>query len=414
MTLLPHLAARLFGVPLAIHRPKLDVILAVLGPRVGLGDLAAAPGYTSPQRQASATSGSPPGVAVIPIHGTLVRRTVGLEAESGLTSYTGLAAQLDAAIGNPAVSAILLDIDSPGGESGGVFDLADRIRAASQIKPVWAVANDMAFSAAYALASAASRVFVSRTGGVGSIGVIAMHVDQSEKDAQDGVHYTAVFAGDRKNDLNPHEPISSEAHAFLKAEVNRIYGLFVETVARHRGIEASAVRDTEAGLYFGQAAVAMGLADAIGTFDEALAQLLASLSPNPTPVAVATRAGSFCNPPKESLMNDRTDPAALDRPLADPAGSPAQPPAATLSVADAVEIAQTCTLAGRTDLIAGFLEANTAPATVRSRLLSAKAEASPEIVSRIAPDASRPAPANPLIDAARNLAAQSSALKKEI
>lgn len=414
MTLLPHLAARLFGVPLAIHRPKLDVILAVLGPRVGLGDLAAAPGYTTPQRQSSATSGSPPGVAVIPIHGTLVRRTVGLEAESGLTSYTGLAAQLDAAIGNPAVSAILLDIDSPGGESGGVFDLADRIRAASQIKPVWAVANDMAFSAAYALASAASRVFVSRTGGVGSIGVIAMHVDQSEKDAQDGVHYTAVFAGDRKNDLNPHEPISSEAHAFLKAEVNRIYGLFVETVARHRGIEASAVRDTEAGLFFGQAAVAMGLADAIGTFDEALAQLLASLSPNPTPVAVTTRAGSFCNHLKESLMNDRTDPAALDRPLADPAGSPAQPPAATLSVADAVEIAQTCTLAGRTDLIAGFLEANTAPATVRSRLLSAKAEASPEIVSRIAPDASRPVPANPLIDAARNLAAQSSALKKEI
>ena len=411
MTLLPHLAARLFGVPLAIHRPKLDVILAVLGPRVGLADLAAAPGFAPPTR---ANSGSPPGVAVIPIHGTLVRRTVGLEAESGLTSYMGLAAQLDAAIGDPAVSAILLDIDSPGGESGGVFDLADRIRAASQIKPVWAVANDMAFSAAYALASAASRVFVSRTGGVGSIGVIAMHVDQSEKDAQDGVHYTAVFAGDRKNDLNPHEPISSEAHAFLKAEVNRIYGLFVETVARHRGIEASAVRDTEAGLFFGQAAVAMGLADAIGTFDEALAQLLASLSPNPTPVAVATRAGSFCNHPKESLMNDRTDPAALDRPLADPAGSPAQPPAATLSVADAVEIAQTCTLAGRTDLIAGFLEANTAPATVRSRLLSAKAEASPEIVSRIAPDASRPAPANPLIDAARNLAAQSSALKKEI
>ncbi len=412
MTLLPHLAARLFGVPLAIHRPKLDVILAVLGPRVGLADLAATPGFTPPTR---ANSGSPPGVAVIPIHGTLVRRTVGLEAESGLTSYTGLAAQLDTAIGNPAVSAILLDIDSPGGESGGVFDLADRIRAASQIKPVWAVANDMAFSAAYALASAASRVFVSRTGGVGSIGVIAMHVDQSEKDAQDGVHYTAVFAGDRKNDLNPHEPISSEAHAFLKAEVNRIYGLFVETVARHRGIEASAVRDTEAGLFFGQAAVAMGLADAIGTFDDALAQLLASLSPNPTPVAVATRAGSFCNHPKESLMNDRTDPAALDRPAADPAGSPAQPPAAaTLSVADAIEIAQTCQLAGRTDLIAGFLEANTAPATVRSRLLSAKAEASPEIVSRIAPDASRPAPANPLVDAARNLAAQSSALKKEI
>jgi ClpP class serine protease len=95
-------------------------------------------------------------VAVIPIHGTLVRRTVGLEAESGLTSY-GPRRATGRRAGHPAVSAILLDIDSPGGESGGVFDLADRIRAASQIKPVWAVANDMAFSAAYALASAASR-----------------------------------------------------------------------------------------------------------------------------------------------------------------------------------------------------------------------------------------------------------------
>lgn len=412
MTVLPHLAARLFGVPLAIHRPKLDVILAVLGPRVGMADLPSAAAYTPPERPSLATT-VPPGVAVIPIHGTLVRRTVGLEAESGLTSYTSLAAQLDAAIGNPAVSAILLDIDSPGGESGGVFDLADRIRAASQIKPIWAVANDMAFSAAYALASAASRVFVSRTGGVGSIGVIAMHVDQSQKDAQDGVHYTAVFAGERKNDLNPHEPISSEARAFLKAEVNRIYGLLVETVARHRGMEASAVRDTEAGLFFGQAAVAMGLADAIGSFDEALAQLHASLSPNPTPVALVTRAGFSCNHPKESLMTDETDTAALDRPLADPAGSDIQPPAAaTLSVADAVEIAQTCQLAGRADLIAGFLETNTSPAQVRSQLLVAQAEASPEITSRIAPDAANPPASNPLIDAAKQLAAQSA--KKEI
>ena len=414
MNLLPHLAARLFGVPLAIHRPKLDVILAVLGPRVAYrqntADLAAAPGFTPPTRAASASS---PGVAVIPIHGTLVRRTVGLEAESGLTSYATLTQLLDAALGNPAVSAILLDIDSPGGESGGVFDLADRIRAASQIKPVWAVANDMAFSAAYALASAASRVFVSRTGGVGSIGVIAMHVDQSEKDSQDGLHYTAVFAGDRKNDLNPHEPMSGEAHAFLKAEVNRIYGLFVETVASHRGLEPSAVRDTEAGLFFGQAAVAMGLADAVGSFDDALAQLHASLSPNPTPVALATRAGPLCNHPMESSMNERSDPTALDRPLADPAGSAPQPPtAATLNVADAIEIAQTCTLAGRTDLIAGFLETQTAPAAVRSRLLAAQAEASPEISSRITPDAARPAASNPLIDAAKNLAAQSA--KKEI
>lgn len=409
MTVLPHLAARLFGVPLAIHRPKLDVILSVLGARIGLADLAAPVGYTPAARAPGPPSGK---VAVIPIHGTLVRRTSGIEAESGLASYTGIAAQLDAALASPEVAAILLDIDSPGGESGGVFDLADRIRAASQVKPVWAVANDMAFSAAYALASAATRVFVARTGGVGSIGVIAMHVDQSVKDAQDGVRYTAVFAGERKNDLNPHEPISNEAHAVLRAEVDRIYDLFVETVARHRGLDADAVRATEAGLFFGPDAVATGLADAVGSLDDALTQLTQSLSPLPTQVAPASQAGFLRNHQMESSMNDRTDPAAPDRPLADPAGSHPQPSATALSVADAVEIAQTCTLAGRTDLIAGFLEAQSSPAKVRSQLLAAQAEASPEITSRIAPDAARPAASNPLIDAAKQIAAQST--KKEV
>jgi signal peptide peptidase SppA len=413
MTVLPHLAARLFGVPLAIHRPKLDIILSVLGARIGLADLAAPVGYTPAARAPGPPSGK---VAVIPIHGTLVRRTSGLEAESGLASYTGIAAQLDAALTSPEVAAILLDIDSPGGESGGVFDLADRIRVASQVKPVWAVANDMAFSAAYALASAATRVFVARTGGVGSIGVIAMHIDQSVKDAKDGVRYTAVFAGERKNDLNPHEPLSDAAHAVLKAEVDRVYELFVETVARHRGLDADAVRATEAGLFFGPDAVATGLADAVGSLDDALTQLTQSLSPLPTQVAPASQAGFLRNHQMESSMNDRTDPAASDRPLADPAGSPPQPSAAStataLSVADAVEIAQTCTLAGRTDLIAGFLEAQSSPAKVRSQLLAAQAEASPEITSRIAPDAARPVASNPLIDAAKQIAAQST--KKEI
>ena len=411
MTLLPHLAARLFGVPLAIHRPKLDIILSVLGARIGLADLAAPVGYTPAARAPGPPSGK---VAVIPIHGTLVRRTSGLDAESGLASYTGIAAQLDAALTSPEVAAILLDIDSPGGESGGVFDLADRIRVASQVKPVWAVANDMAFSAAYALASAATRVFVARTGGVGSIGVIAMHIDQSVKDAKDGVRYTAVFAGERKNDLNPHEPLSDAAHAVLKAEVDRVYELFVETVARHRGLDADAVRATEAGLFFGPDAVATGLADAVGSLDDALTQLTQSLSPLPTQVAPASQAGFLRNHQMESSMNDRTDPAAPDRPLADPAGSHPQPSATAtaLSVADAVEIAQTCTLAGRTDLIAGFLEAQSSPAKVRSQLLAAQAEASPEITSRIAPDAARPVASNPLIDAAKQIAAQST--KKEI
>ncbi|QNT25619.1 S49 family peptidase [Ralstonia solanacearum] len=407
MTLLPHLATRLFGVPLAIDRPKLDVILSVLGSRVGLADLAP-PGDYTPAPRGPARSHAQ--IAVIPIHGTLVRRTVGLEAESGLASYTAIGDQLDAALADPGVAAILLDVDSPGGESGGVFDLADRIRAAAAVKPIWAVANDMAFSAAYALASAASRLFVSRTGGVGSIGVIAMHVDQSVKDAQDGIRYTAVFAGARKNDLNPHAPITDEAQAQLQAEVNRIYGLFVATVASYRGLSAEAVTATEAGLFFGQDAVAAGLADAVGTFEDALAQLAASLSP----VAPAmTARGVSLNPQMDCSMTTQPDPAAVSVLAAEAPGAPAQPTAVAAapvaSHTDAVEVAQLCTLAGRADLIAGFLEARATPERVRSHLLAARAEASPEIASRIDPqapvasaDAGHPAsPRNPLLQAVK-------------
>ena len=352
MTLLPHLAARLFAAPLLIHRPKLDVILAVLGSRIGVTDLAAPSGFVLPERVTPVATSNSGQIAVIPIHGTLVRRTVGLEADSGLTSYTTIASQLDAALANPNAAAILLDIDSPGGESGGVFDLADRIRAAAAVKPVWAVANDMAFSAAYALASAASRIVVSRTGGVGSIGVIAMHVDQSVKDAQDGVRYTAVFAGDRKNDLNPHAPMSSEAHAFLQGEVNRIYALFAETVAKHRGISNDAVRATEAGLFFGQEAVAAGLADAVGTFDDALLQLTDAISPRPT--LAAGPVGPFLNlPPERIAMNESPEtpvPVAADAaPIPASPAAPRPVPSAVaeaFAFADAIEIAQTCSLAG--------------------------------------------------------------------
>ncbi|MHA6846373.1 S49 family peptidase [Ralstonia syzygii] len=410
MTLLPHLATRLFGVPLAIDRPKLDVILSVLGPRVGLAGLALPGDYTPPERNPVRGHAR---IAVIPIHGTLVRRTVGLEAESGLASYTAIGDQLDAAVADPGVAAILLDVDSPGGESGGVFDLADRIRAAAAIKPVWAVANDMAFSAAYALACAASRVFVSRTGGVGSIGVIAMHVDQSVKDAKDGVRYTAVFAGARKNDLNPHEPITDEAQAQLQAEVGRIYRLFVATVASYRGLSAEAVTATEAGLFFGQDAIAAGLADDVGTFDDALAQLVASLS---VPAPVASARTPSLNLQMDCSMTTQPDPAAVSVPAADAIGTTAQSPvvaspqaAPVASHTDAVEIAQLCTLAGRTDLIAGFLEARATPERVRSQLLAARADASPEIASRIDPhaqavsaDASYPAyPRNPLLQAVK-------------
>jgi signal peptide peptidase SppA len=412
MNLLPHLAARLFGAPLLIHRPKLDVILSVLGARVGLGDLSAPTGFIPPDRNAAQSETNPgqSDIAVIPIYGTLVRRTQGLEAQSGLTSYAGIAMALDTALADPNVAAIVLDIDSPGGESSGVFDLADRIRAATAIKPVWAVANDMAFSAAYALASAASRLIVSRTGGVGSIGVIAMHVDQSVRDVQDGVSYTAVFAGDRKNDLNPHAPISGEAQSFLQGEVNRIYDLFATTVAKHRGMGVNTIKGTQAALFFGADAVASGLADDVGTLDDAIRQINSMLLP-PVPSLSRLLASSILTETSLEKEIPMTQ-SAQSAPMLAQSSTVATTSntEAAFAVSDAIEIAQSCTLAGRTDLIAGFLEAKVAPSQVRSQLLTAMAQQSTEIVSRIDPNAvhhqemaaSNPASSdNPLIQAVK-------------
>jgi hypothetical protein len=126
--LYPHLAGRLFGVPLLIHRPKLDVILSVLAPRLGLDGTLPQAALPSPRPVASPT----PGIAILPIHGSLVRRTLGMEAESGLLSYQAIQSGLAAALADPNVAGILLDVDSPGGEAGGVFDLADRIACCGQ------------------------------------------------------------------------------------------------------------------------------------------------------------------------------------------------------------------------------------------------------------------------------------------
>lgn len=394
MNLLPHMAARLFGAPLMIHRPKLEVILAVLGPRIGLAQSAVP---ANPITSRTAPTGAT-GIAVLPIYGTLVRRTVGLEAESGMASYQELATMLDTAVADPSVAAILLDIDSAGGESGGVFDLADRVAAAAKRKPVWALANDMAFSAAYAIGSAASRFIVTRTGGVGSIGVIAMHADQSVKDAKDGVRYTTVFAGARKNDLNPHEPISDEAHAFLKNEVERVYGLFVETVSRNRGVSADAVRATEASIYYGADAVAAGLADAVGTFDDVLAEFTESLSQSLVLPMSAAAQGISSQLRLETFMNEP------GTPVGDGAGADPAPPTPLMTIDDAQEVAELCALAGCPERTAAYLATRTMPTKVRSQLLNARAD-SPEITSRIVPDATHPTPQslneNPLVMAAR-------------
>jgi signal peptide peptidase SppA len=295
MTDLPHIASRLFGTPLLAARPKLDVVLGVLGPRLAGHALEPMDIGAIPGRELEIT---PEGIAIVAVTGTLVSRSGYLAAASGLMSYGEIGDAIEAAAGDPSVRAILLDIDSPGGEVGGLFDLVDRIAAIQQAtgKPIQAVANETALSAAYAIACATEVITITQTGEIGSIGVVAVHVDESTADRQAGLAWSFVHAGERKVDGNPHEPLSARARADIQADVDALYERFVSLVARHRGLAPETVRATEAGVYRGDLAVRAGLADRVGTLRAAVTQL-AGLLPKPS---VLSRP----SPRKEASMSD--------------------------------------------------------------------------------------------------------------
>ncbi|MCJ7454640.1 MAG: S49 family peptidase [Wolbachia endosymbiont of Homalodisca vitripennis] len=206
--------------------------------------------------------------AIIPIHGILTKKPGAFDEMLGMTSYEQIEEQITQALADSSIETIILEIDSPGGEVNGIFDLADFIHSARGKKRIIAIANDDAYSAAYAIASSAEKIFLTRTSGVGSIGVIASHIDQSGFDEKCGIKYTTVFAGSRKNDLNPHEPITSESLESLQKEVDRLYEMFVQLIARNRGLSIEKIRSTEAGLYFGKNAVDIGFADGITILSE--------------------------------------------------------------------------------------------------------------------------------------------------
>ena len=268
----PLLAARVYNAPLMIHPEKAAVIEAVLRSHAGGKPVIEAAQYaeSAERKPYRVTVG---GTAVIPVMGTLVNRGGWLDAMSGITSYQRIATQLDQALADRDVRSILLEIDSPGGEAHGVFDLSNKLMAARAQKPLWAMADGDAFSAAYAIASAAEKVYIARTGMAGSIGVIAMHFDQSVKLEKAGMKYTAIIAGDKKADFASHQPLSDRARATMQHMVDDMYSLFVSSVAAARNLSEQAVRDTQAGVYTAPEAQRVGLIDGIATLDEVVAEL---------------------------------------------------------------------------------------------------------------------------------------------
>ncbi|MBX6322781.1 MAG: S49 family peptidase, partial [Rhodospirillaceae bacterium] len=259
------------------------------------------------------------GIAVVPIVGPMVARGDWLTELFGLRSYGDVSEAVEAAFADPATRAVLLELDSPGGEVGGLFDLVDQIAAvrAAADKPLWAVASESALSAAFAIASAADRLYVTRTAEVGSVGVVAIHVDESAADAMSGLKWTLVHAGRKKVDGNPHEPLSPEAFADIQADVDALHDDLVALIARNRGMSPDAVRATEAAIYRGQRGIDVGFADRLGSLDQAFADLAATLDrPARSRGLASAMAGAQRRPPAvqppRSKLDMTTDTEAAD------------------------------------------------------------------------------------------------------
>lgn len=283
---LPHLAARMYGVPLMLLPNVADIfgntLQQVLQQPPAAGAAVVSPlkpqgfaGNVRTDRFADKPyTVTDDGVGVLGIYGALLQRyAFDLATCESFASYQVIRQQLDAMQADADVQAILLEFDSPGGEVAGNFDLAAHLLRGRGSKPVWSIANEGAYSAAYSLAASTDRIVVPQAGSVGSIGVVMVHVDQSKRDDKMGLAYTFIYAGQRKVDFNSHAPLSDKAKALATAEVVRLYDMFTGHVAAARNLDVQAVRDTEAGVFAANEAKALGLVDAVGSFDDTLAEL---------------------------------------------------------------------------------------------------------------------------------------------
>jgi capsid assembly protease len=434
------IAQRAFNTPLMVDPAKALAFLSGLGPRItgqeitfqGMESEAADPTAANVSARASLfgndlaqrhqRNGSQPyalvdGIAVIEIAGTLVHRGAWIGQSSGLTSYEGIAAQLQAALADPGVRGIALDIDSFGGEVAGAFDLADRIRAARSRKPIHALVAEHALSAGYVLASQADRIILPRTGAVGSIGVVALHTEMSGALDQKGIAVTLIHAGSHKIDANPYQPLPEAVHSQMQRELEVVRFLFAETVAAGRGdrLTHAAALATEAAVFRGADAIAAGLADELA--DPVTAFHAFAAAPRGT-TSSSRKGPQMTTAPTETtnLAPVATPPAAMPAVAVAPA-TPEPPvnaaaPVTTTMTADAIraeaaEVAQVCAQAARLGVTIDAADAvikGLNPDALRARVLAdlaARSDAAGIIANAPAAAAAKD---SPIIAAARKAA----------
>ncbi len=281
------LIAEFLSTPWALLPERLNAIAAVIhrwagGHRYMPDEISAAVG-NGPQAAAerrTADAAKPGAVAVLPLFGIVSNRIHQVQDISGPggTSTEGFSRRFNQALTDPTVGAIVIDVDSPGGSVYGVAELAAEIFAARGKKKVVAVANSLAASAAYWIATAAEEVVVTPGGEVGSIGVYTAHEDWSKALELKGIKASLISAGKFKTEGNPYEPLADEARAAIQKRVEEYYDQFVKAVAKHRGDTPSAVRDGYAqGRVVGaKEAIDLNMADRTETLDQTISRLLSS------------------------------------------------------------------------------------------------------------------------------------------
>lgn len=221
-------------------------------------------------------------VAVIPVHGPLFRHASLFSAISGAASYEDLRKDLQAALDDKSVRAILLDVNSPGGEVDGCNELADFIHDARGTKPIWSYVGGLGASAACWLMTASDRIVIAETGMAGSIGVRSALVDDAKAEEQRGLRTVHIISS--QSPAKRDKPIDDDVVARAQAKADELAAIFIGRVAKYRGVTPERVIAKFGGgdVLIGQSAVEAGLVDAIGTFEGALAELTESVTEKPT------------------------------------------------------------------------------------------------------------------------------------
>lgn len=229
-------------------------------------------------------------VAILPVYGVLTPRADLMSEISGGTSVQRLTEDFRAAVADEGVSAIALDIQSPGGSTDLIPELAAEMRAARGSKPIVAIANTRAASGAYWLGAQADEFIVSPSGDVGSVGVFAVHNDVSQLQEKAGVKTTLISAGPFKTEGTQFAPLTDEAKQAMQERVDEMYGMFVADLAKGRGVSVDTVRSDfgQGRMLSAKKALDAGMVDRIDTLDATVRRL--SRSRRAQPAAQAATA----------------------------------------------------------------------------------------------------------------------------